>query len=361
MPLVDIHTIGAGGGSLAWLEAGGLRVGPQSAGADPGPACYGRGGTPAHGHGREPVPGPARLGLLPGRPDERSTRPRLEARSSRSPRRSGSARPSSPRGCSRSSTRAWRTRCGRSLSSRESTPASTRSSRSEEPARCTPSGLPRSSRSERSSFPGAPARSLPGGCCRPTCATTSSGASTGLLPSLEADDVPPATFVAARGGGLGAARGGGHRRRRPVLRPLGRHALRRARNTRSTSRSAADGLAGGDRRDVPRRAPRALRALDPRGSGRVRQPARRRNGPHRDGDDPLTGARRRRAIPSSDNGRSSSTASRTRRPCCCGEHLPPERAATRARGDRGAQLDDRRASGHTAAIDDLGNILITRA
>jgi N-methylhydantoinase A len=45
MPLVDIHTIGAGGGSLAWLEAGGLRVGPQSAGAMPGPACYGRGGT----------------------------------------------------------------------------------------------------------------------------------------------------------------------------------------------------------------------------------------------------------------------------------------------------------------------------
>jgi N-methylhydantoinase A len=45
MPLVDIHTIGAGGGSIAWLEAGGVRVGPQSAGAVPGPACYGRGGT----------------------------------------------------------------------------------------------------------------------------------------------------------------------------------------------------------------------------------------------------------------------------------------------------------------------------
>jgi N-methylhydantoinase A len=45
VPLVDIHSIGAGGGSLAWLEAGGLRVGPQSAGADPGPACYGRGGV----------------------------------------------------------------------------------------------------------------------------------------------------------------------------------------------------------------------------------------------------------------------------------------------------------------------------
>ena len=45
LPLVEIHTIGAGGGSLAWLEAGALRVGPQSAGADPGPACYGHGGT----------------------------------------------------------------------------------------------------------------------------------------------------------------------------------------------------------------------------------------------------------------------------------------------------------------------------
>lgn len=45
LPLVEIHTIGAGGGSLGWVEAGALRVGPHSAGADPGPACYGRGGT----------------------------------------------------------------------------------------------------------------------------------------------------------------------------------------------------------------------------------------------------------------------------------------------------------------------------
>jgi len=45
MSVVNIHTIGAGGGSLAYAEAGGLRVGPESAGADPGPACYGRGGT----------------------------------------------------------------------------------------------------------------------------------------------------------------------------------------------------------------------------------------------------------------------------------------------------------------------------
>jgi N-methylhydantoinase A len=45
MVMTDIVTIGAGGGSLAWVDAGGmLNVGPQSAGADPGPACYGRGG-----------------------------------------------------------------------------------------------------------------------------------------------------------------------------------------------------------------------------------------------------------------------------------------------------------------------------
>ena len=46
LPTVDLHTVGAGGGSLVWTDGGGaLRVGPQSAGADPGPACYGRGGT----------------------------------------------------------------------------------------------------------------------------------------------------------------------------------------------------------------------------------------------------------------------------------------------------------------------------
>jgi len=46
VPMVDVHTIGAGGGSIAWVDEGGsLRVGPRSAGADPGPICYGRGGT----------------------------------------------------------------------------------------------------------------------------------------------------------------------------------------------------------------------------------------------------------------------------------------------------------------------------
>jgi N-methylhydantoinase A len=46
LPMVDVHTVGAGGGSIGWRDPGGaLRVGPRSAGAEPGPACYGRGGS----------------------------------------------------------------------------------------------------------------------------------------------------------------------------------------------------------------------------------------------------------------------------------------------------------------------------
>ncbi len=63
VPMVEMHTIGAGGGSIARVDAGGLlQVGPESAGADPGPACYGRGG-------REPTVTDANLvlgRLLPG-------------------------------------------------------------------------------------------------------------------------------------------------------------------------------------------------------------------------------------------------------------------------------------------------------
>jgi 5-oxoprolinase (ATP-hydrolysing) len=63
IPMVDIDTIGAGGGSIAYVDEGAVfRVGPQSAGADPGPACYGRGGT-------EPTSTDAQLLLGRLRPD----------------------------------------------------------------------------------------------------------------------------------------------------------------------------------------------------------------------------------------------------------------------------------------------------
>ncbi len=65
LPMVDVHTVGAGGGSIGWRDAGGaLRVGPRSAGADPGPACYGRGG-------REPTVTDANLLLGRLDPDSR--------------------------------------------------------------------------------------------------------------------------------------------------------------------------------------------------------------------------------------------------------------------------------------------------
>jgi 5-oxoprolinase (ATP-hydrolysing) len=63
VPMVDIDTIGAGGGSIAYVDEGGVfRVGPESAGADPGPACYGRGGT-------EPTSTDAQLALGRLRPE----------------------------------------------------------------------------------------------------------------------------------------------------------------------------------------------------------------------------------------------------------------------------------------------------
>jgi N-methylhydantoinase A len=63
LPAVDLHTVGAGGGSIVWRDPGGaLRVGPQSAGAQPGPVCYGRGGS---------VPTVTDANLLLGRLPER--------------------------------------------------------------------------------------------------------------------------------------------------------------------------------------------------------------------------------------------------------------------------------------------------
>ena len=54
IPMIDIQEVGTGGGSIARVEAGALRVGPESAGAEPGPVCYGLGGTRADGDGRQP-------------------------------------------------------------------------------------------------------------------------------------------------------------------------------------------------------------------------------------------------------------------------------------------------------------------
>ena len=87
IPMIDIVTVGAGGGSIAWISAdGSLKVGPRSAGADPGPLCYGKGGTEAtvtdaHIAARPPARPPAR-GRDPAgrrRRPRRDRRPRREA------------------------------------------------------------------------------------------------------------------------------------------------------------------------------------------------------------------------------------------------------------------------------------------
>ena len=68
-PVIDMIEIGAGGGSIAAIdEVGLLRVGPRSAGADPGPACYGARRHRADRHGREPAARLLRSRLLPRRP-----------------------------------------------------------------------------------------------------------------------------------------------------------------------------------------------------------------------------------------------------------------------------------------------------
>ena len=81
LPMVDMVTIGAGGGSIAKVDGGTLTVGPQSAGADPGPAAYGRGGERADRHRRACRAGPP-AGQAAGRPHGARRRGGARARSS---------------------------------------------------------------------------------------------------------------------------------------------------------------------------------------------------------------------------------------------------------------------------------------
>ena len=112
-PVVDLVEIGAGGGSIAWVDSGGLlRVGPQSAGADPGPVCYRRGGT-------EPTVTDANVVLGRLNPayflggeigldvEGARARDRGALREAARPRRRSRRRT----GSSRSRTRRWSTRC----------------------------------------------------------------------------------------------------------------------------------------------------------------------------------------------------------------------------------------------------------
>ena len=134
--MIDVVTVGAGGGSIAWLSPEGtLKVGPQSAGADPGPLCYGKGGTEVTITDAHVVLGRIPPHLLGGEIplDVDAARAGVEALAGEArPRRRRPAPPASSR--SRPGTRP--TRCARSPSSAASTSATSRSPPSAAPARC---------------------------------------------------------------------------------------------------------------------------------------------------------------------------------------------------------------------------------
>ena len=139
VPMLDVHTIGAGGGSIAYVDEGGaFRVGPRSAGAKPGPACYGLGGE-------EPTITDAHVVLGRLDPDHfLGGRMRLDraAAAEALQQLADAARPwrskRRRKGSSRSPTRTWRARSARARSRRATIRASSRSSRSAAPGRCTP-------------------------------------------------------------------------------------------------------------------------------------------------------------------------------------------------------------------------------
>ncbi len=175
VPSVDLVEIGAGGGALAHIDQFGLlKVGPESAGAEPGPASYGRGGDAPTVTDADLV-----LGLLDAAFFLGGDMPldldaaRLHSRASVT---NWTSDPSTPRRAStRSSTRTWQQPRACTESSRASTSAASRCSPSVAPVRCTPVEWPNCS-----SPTGSCSRSTPA-CCRrsarscPRCASTSPG------------------------------------------------------------------------------------------------------------------------------------------------------------------------------------------
>ena len=345
LPMVDVHTVGAGGGSIGWRDAGGaLRVGPRSAGAEPGPACYGRGGT-------EPTVTDANLLLghlaadsrlaggvaLDAEAAERGDRrPRPLAR----PRPAGDRRRDRPRRQPGDGAGA----AGGHGRARRSTRAASRCCPSAAPARCTPRRSPPSSGSRRSSAR-APSGVLSAlGLCaserrRDTARTVMlSGAEL----SAERIAAEVGELIAAAGAGLGEAQARGRLRdalRRPGLRAAGPRPGRSrpgrpARALRARPRGAL-------RPPRPRRRGRPRR--HPPGAGRARARA-------------AAGRRGRRAPRGERAARSASTASGSRPRSCAAS--PPPAPAPRARSSSSCPRRPWccRPAGR-AEVDDAGTIV----
>ena len=126
IPMIDVVTVGAGGGSIAWLSPEGtLKVGPQSAGADPGPLCYGKGGTEVTITDAHVVLGRIPPHLLGGEIPLDVDAARAGRRGARRASSGSTSRPAPP-ASSRSRRGTRPTRCARSPSSAASTSATSR-------------------------------------------------------------------------------------------------------------------------------------------------------------------------------------------------------------------------------------------
>ena len=185
LPMIDVVEVGAGGGSIAWLdEVGALKVGPHSAGADPGPICYRGGGT-------EPTITDANVVLGRLDPDNfLGGEMKLDADGARARHQGEDRRPArawtrSPprRPSSRSPSPRCRWRCARSRSPRATIRAISRWSRRAAPARCTWARSRASCTSPRSSCRCSPRTSPRSACCWRTSATISSAPSIAISPA----------------------------------------------------------------------------------------------------------------------------------------------------------------------------------
>ena len=329
MPLVDIHTIGAGGGSLAWLEAGGLRVGPQSAGADPGPACYGRGGT-------QPTVTDANLFLgrldsgyfLGGRMtlDESAAERALASVAAEVGLEDDRAR----RGDARDRQREDGGRDAddhRQAGDRPARVCPRRVRRGRPDARRLARRGARDRRGDRALEPGhllrlgdaadrhAPRRRAE---LLPAARRARGRASVaGAFVSLEAEG---AALLEAEG--IDAA--DRYVARSADMRYVGQEYTVNVLVGATISLEQIDA-------DVPRRSPHPLRALDTRCSGRVRQPATGGAGPDRDRGAPITAPARSRPTRCSGRARSSSTASEHETPVLHARVAAAGRVATRGR------------------------------
>ena len=265
--MVDARSIGAGGGSLARVDAAGiLRVGPESAGADPGPACYRRGGTEPTVTDANAVLG--RLApefLLAGdyELDFAAAAAALDTLAARL----GLTASASPRASSPSQTTTWRRRCGSSRPTAGTTRAAPRSSPTAAPGRSTPASSP------------APCRCAPSSC-RATRALSP--------PSARSSPTPASTTRRPAGCGCGASdidrvndsspTSSGRRSRSSATRASARRRCSRARSTSVTSAKTGS-WSRRPRRHLARRGlrgrGRALRRPSTSASTGTTSPARR--------------------------------------------------------------------------------------